>query len=559
MSPPSLLATGGASEEVESGIADTSSPRSTLTCFRNDCDAIYRLIRDEADSDSVEISRLTARVLSCLDLSQQPEYLRTDRGKEAAVCLKEILDRIPVPPEHEIPGFDEVQGGENTPPLEEWRIPRSKIALELIEEGTRKGDYLFSAETVATAPRYYGQIESLPYKREASKGFYQWFLASPGPWLEAIVNHLPESIRTTFWGKTSDLAMARSHDHPPARILPDAGTLLLRAEALVGPAGNAVRSAISWRSPTHSPPFRCPWQSVPSPVNNCASPGDSLLAVRFSATMIFLLGLVLVIMAAGGRIGEILVSNPKVNTKGLDAQLLRIMCRLVALIAATIVFLQGGQYLGIPLSTLLASAGVGGFAFALAAQDSLKNFFGSMMIILDKPFRVGERIVVADSTARSRRSACARPPAPPNRPSGDRPQRGNGAQPNREYRAASAHPARCRPPPPTRHPADKARRAVEITEEILDDHEGMKEEFPPRIALSDIRDDALTIKMIYWYHPPNYWDYLASCQQINLEIKERFEAEGLSFAPPTSTTRLVTGDESANSPGSSPEDSLPTG
>ena len=65
-----------------------------------------------------------------------------------------------------------------------------------------------------------------------------------------------------------------------------------------------------------------------------------------------------------------------------------------SIVAAVIVFLEGGKYLGIPLTTLLASAGVGGVAVALAAQDSLKNFFGTMMIILDKPYRLDERIVI---------------------------------------------------------------------------------------------------------------------------------------------------------------------
>jgi len=55
-------------------------------------------------------------------------------------------------------------------------------------------------------------------------------------------------------------------------------------------------------------------------------------------------------------------------------------------------FLGWGQYLGIPIGTLLASAGIGGVAIALGAQDTLKTLFGTMMLMADKPFRVGERI-----------------------------------------------------------------------------------------------------------------------------------------------------------------------
>ena len=74
----------------------------------------------------------------------------------------------------------------------------------------------------------------------------------------------------------------------------------------------------------------------------------------------------------------------------MNAQLIRTVSKLTALIAAVIVFLAGGQYLGIQLTTLLASAGVGGIAVALGAQDTLKTLFGTLSLMADKPFRVGD-------------------------------------------------------------------------------------------------------------------------------------------------------------------------
>ncbi len=44
------------------------------------------------------------------------------------------------------------------------------------------------------------------------------------------------------------------------------------------------------------------------------------------------------------------------------------------------------------VSTLLAGLGIGGLAFALGAQDSLKNLFGSFTLIADRPFVVGETV-----------------------------------------------------------------------------------------------------------------------------------------------------------------------
>lgn len=60
------------------------------------------------------------------------------------------------------------------------------------------------------------------------------------------------------------------------------------------------------------------------------------------------------------------------------------------LYAIAIIFII--QHLGYEVTGLLAGLGIGGLAFALAAQDVLSNFFGGAAVISDKPFKVGDRI-----------------------------------------------------------------------------------------------------------------------------------------------------------------------
>ena len=50
------------------------------------------------------------------------------------------------------------------------------------------------------------------------------------------------------------------------------------------------------------------------------------------------------------------------------------------------------QTFGYPITGVIASLGIGGLAFALAAKDSISNIFGSLMIIFDRPFHVGDWI-----------------------------------------------------------------------------------------------------------------------------------------------------------------------
>jgi MscS family membrane protein len=91
-------------------------------------------------------------------------------------------------------------------------------------------------------------------------------------------------------------------------------------------------------------------------------------------------------------------------------------------------------------------------------------------------------------------------------------------------------------------PPEKVERALAIIREVLNNHEGMDPEFPPRVYFDEFNDASLNIVMIYWYFPPNYWDFLAFSERVNLKIMRAFEAEGIEFAFPTTTTYLAQDD-----------------
>ena len=54
--------------------------------------------------------------------------------------------------------------------------------------------------------------------------------------------------------------------------------------------------------------------------------------------------------------------------------------------------------LGAKVGALLTSLGIGGLAFALAAQDTIANLFGSLVVVMDQPFRVGDAVKIGAST-----------------------------------------------------------------------------------------------------------------------------------------------------------------
>jgi MscS family membrane protein len=78
--------------------------------------------------------------------------------------------------------------------------------------------------------------------------------------------------------------------------------------------------------------------------------------------------------------------------RSLDDQLIRLGVRLVGILAAAAILIRGGDELGFPAFSVLAGLGVGGLAVALAAQSTIANLIGSLLIALEKPFRVGQSV-----------------------------------------------------------------------------------------------------------------------------------------------------------------------
>jgi MscS family membrane protein len=195
---------------------------------------------------------------------------------------------------------------------------------------------------------------------------------------------------------------------------------------------------------------------------------------------------------------------------------------------------------GKPIGTILAGLGVGGLAVALAAQETLKNFFGSLVIMSDKPFRVGERVkfdsydgMIETVGFRSTRI---------------RTLEGHLVTvPNSEVAARAVENIGQRPyirrltniTITYDTPPEKVERAVEILKQILNNHEGMHPDRPPRVYFNEFNDASLNLLMIYWYEPPDFWMFVDFNQRVNMEILRRFNEEGIDFAFPTQTIHLA--------------------
>lgn len=216
--------------------------------------------------------------------------------------------------------------------------------------------------------------------------------------------------------------------------------------------------------------------------------------------------------------------------------------RILILIIGAMVLIQNTT--GIEIGPLLASLGLGGLAVALAAKDSIANFFGTLTILFDKPFRIGERIVIdkydgvveqVGFRSTRIRLLTGHLVTIPNEKVVSMGLENIGRRPNIRWlnNIGITYDT----------PPEKAERAVEIIREILDNHEGIHPDFPPRVFFNGFNDWSLNIFVIAWYHPPEYWDFQAWVQRTCVTIMKRFREEGIDFAFPSQTIYMAGDDK----------------
>lgn len=89
-----------------------------------------------------------------------------------------------------------------------------------------------------------------------------------------------------------------------------------------------------------------------------------------------------------------LVPLSKRDDNDLDVQIVLMIERGVRILLWSVGIIVGLNNAGFDVGALIAGLGIGGLAVALAAQDTVKNIFGGITIFLDKPFVIGDRIII---------------------------------------------------------------------------------------------------------------------------------------------------------------------
>jgi MscS family membrane protein len=96
-------------------------------------------------------------------------------------------------------------------------------------------------------------------------------------------------------------------------------------------------------------------------------------------------------------VGKMLEHAATLTENTLDDQLAPFITKTLKVFVIIFGVLLTLQSFGFNVASVLAGLGIGGLALALAAQDTAANVFGSITIILDRPFQVGDHVKVGDT------------------------------------------------------------------------------------------------------------------------------------------------------------------
>lgn len=244
-----------------------------------------------------------------------------------------------------------------------------------------------------------------------------------------------------------------------------------------------------------------------------------------------------------------LTSKTESKLDDMVAPLLRKSLRIFLIIVFTIVVLQ--EVFELNVTGFLAGLGIAGLAISLAAQDSVKNLFGSLTVFFDKPFAVGDFITFDGYTGtveeigfRSTRirMVSGHLVTVPNMKFTDQNVENISARPSirREMNVTITYDT----------PPEKIEQAVQIVREVLNDPEVVAvgrfnlEDNAPKVAFNELNADSLNIRAYYWYiiggdPDRGFFTYLEHAQIVNMKLFRRFAEAGIDFAFPSQTLYLA--------------------
>ena len=518
---------------------DFSSPRATIESFLTEVTAGFETYRQ---GDVEQMRRHVERAYQAYDTQYPSTEAGFLQGAVTSLRLFEVLIRLDLPPLDEIPGAEEVAATE----LYGWVIPNSEISIERreTEQGLLIG-YRFSEESMQRLPEFYLQVKDHRPRPEFARyaGVLERFEKRPGLAAPAAFVNTVNSL-------------------PPVAFVSVAGealwkwaTLLIALLLVAGIFYLGYRLAGLLEGGSRSRPERAVWArplmllfaiigfallnyvtvDIVQLTGTQLAIAVALIAILMHAAIIWLLFLIT------QRSADAIIRIRDMGVQQLDAQLVRLVSKIVGVLLALLVFARLAGELNIPIAPLIAGLGVGGLAVALAVRPTLENVVAGFVLFADQPVKVGEFCMFGDKLGTVETI-------------GLRSVRIRGLDrtvislPNAEFSMMQITNFSRRDSNLFQTTlglryettSDQLRLVLVRLRELLIRHPMVSMD-PARVRFAGYGDFALNVELFAFVHTRDWGEFLAVQEDLNLRIKDIVEGCGTGFAFPSQTLYMERG------------------
>lgn len=522
--------------QVESKVdAARRTPRATMKTF---LDAM------NADPQRIE------EAVACLDSSEEDPKSWGVRGPTLAHKLMQVMDRIRLVVLQSIPDKPD------DAPHEWYTGITGNIVIARVAEGEFEGEWRFTPLTLRSLDDLHKEFKDRPLVAELQKAGkkehvpIQLWARSKTP--EALQKPLLW-LEQWQWIALAVLAVAGYVVH---RIVAVAATFLLgiwlrKSSAdldskvqrrALRPLG-LVAMALVWYAGLHLLDL----------------PGGLLDVLLPAAKFVLAVGVVWLVFTLVDLLGGYLLTKEEFRFAQLDV-LVPLLCKVLKVVVTLLSIVFIADAMNWRFTSVLATLGLGGLAVAMAARDTIANFFGSITVLLDRPFRVGDWICIGDINGTVEhvgfRSTRVRTfynsiITIPNSRVVDSHVDNYGL---REYRRTSTTISITYSTLP-----DKIEAFCEGIRELIRLHPYTRKDYY-HVYLNKFAASSLDIMLYVFFQAPDWATELRERHRLFLDIIRLAERLGVEFAFPTQTVYLQRGDgaERAPAPGAA-EDALALG
>ena len=351
--------------------AHLQSPRATMESFLNAMNTVK-----EGDETQIE------QAISTLDLTEVSPLVRAEIGRDLAWTLAEVLDRTGVPKIKRISARTEGK------PYVFETYAAGRVAIVYTEhEGWR-----FSTDTVASLPAVLDEL----VQQQQIDGTD-----------EPDMDHLPLHLRVR--------AQVPAQFKLRTVVLENWQWLAILLIILVGMILDKLVSALLsggvrfWRDRFAKGSYRDISDSILRPLglmamafawwaglNLLGLPPQALVVLLVSVKFLACVSTVWAAYRLVDLLGAFLQDKALATTSKLDDALVPLVTKTMKVFVTVMGVVFVADNLDVDVTSLLAGLGLGGLAFALAAKDVAGNLFGSITVLLDQTFHVGDWVVIGD-------------------------------------------------------------------------------------------------------------------------------------------------------------------